>query len=245
MYPSRDRLVIFDADGTLIDAFPVVEQSFASHGMDIGNLERFQRRRKLLKYLGGLHEFPKNLRRQLDKENRRRFKQTLTDIYRQSANPFPGMAELLRQLIAAPGIRVGIVSRNITIEPEETLSQVLERHGVERNSLDFLRCIPLGDDKAPHFRALRDAYGINPVRAYACGDEYKDYAAAISSGMCAVISAYGFEALGRLVDDFHIPTESVAATSVELAARLRHALDLEAPPGEGADENPTAATRQE
>ena len=35
MYGSRDRLVIFDADGTLIDTFPVVERAFMLHGMDI------------------------------------------------------------------------------------------------------------------------------------------------------------------------------------------------------------------
>ena len=43
---------------------------FFRHGMDIGDLERFQRRRKLLKYIGGLREFPKNLRQQFDKGNR-------------------------------------------------------------------------------------------------------------------------------------------------------------------------------
>lgn len=53
MYPSRDRLVIFDADGTLIDTFPVVEQAFSQHGMDIGDVERFQRRRKPLKHWVG------------------------------------------------------------------------------------------------------------------------------------------------------------------------------------------------
>ncbi|HHW62771.1 MAG TPA: HAD family hydrolase, partial [Rhodocyclaceae bacterium] len=32
-YPNRDQLVIFDADGTTIDAFHAVEQSFLRHGM--------------------------------------------------------------------------------------------------------------------------------------------------------------------------------------------------------------------
>ena len=69
MYTSKDRLVIFDADGTLIDSFHAVGLAFEQHGMDIGDLHRFQRRRKLLKYLGGLREFPKNLRRQLTKDS--------------------------------------------------------------------------------------------------------------------------------------------------------------------------------
>ncbi len=232
MYGSRDRLVIFDADGTLIDAFPVVERSFMLHGMDIGDLERFQRRRKLLKYIGGLREFPKNLRQQFDKGNRKRLKRTLTDVYREAAQPYPGMVSLLQRLIDAPDIRVGIVSRNVTIDPEETLSIVLRRFGIDSAGLDFLRCIPLGDGKASEFRAIRENYGINPLRAYVCGDEYRDYTEASASGMQAIIASYGFEDHGRLIGDYNVPPELIARTPTELALRLCHALDLVAP-GEG------------
>lgn len=229
MYRSRDRLVIFDADGTLIDAFHVVERAFKQHGMDIGDLERFQRRRKLLKYIGGLREFPKNLRQQFDKGNRKRFKRTLTDVYRDAAQPFPGMVELLQRLIAAPDIRVGIVSRNVTIDPEETLAIVLGRFGIDRAGLDFLRCIPLGNGKAPEFRAIREGCGINPLRAYVCGDEYRDYTDANTAGMQSIIASYGFEDHGRLVGDYNVPPELIAGSPPELTFRLCHALDLVAP----------------
>jgi len=226
---SRDRLVIFDADGTLIDAFPVVEQSFARHGMDIGDLGRFQRRRKLLKYIGGLREFPRKLRQQFDKETRKPLKRTLTNVYRAAAQPFPGMMELLQRLMEAPDVRIGIVSRNITIEPEDTLFIVLCRHGVDCERLDFLRCIPLGDGKAVQFRAVREAFCINPLRAYVCGDEYRDCAEAIAAGMHAFIVSYGFEEHARLVDSFNIPPELIANTPAELAGRLCHGLDLDSP----------------
>lgn len=226
MYASRDRLVIFDADGTLVDAFPAVELSFARHRMDIGDLERFQRRRKLLKYLGGLREFPKNLRRQLDKDNRKQFKRTLTETYRSEACLFPGAAALLQRLIETPDVRVGIVSRNITIEPEATLRIVLQRHGIDPGQLDFLRCIALGDSKAVQFRALRADFDLNPARAYACGDEYRDYSAAIEAGLHPLVVSYGFEDYRRLTDDYSIPVEVVARTPDEMAARLCHALDL-------------------
>jgi phosphoglycolate phosphatase len=42
MYASRDRLVIFDADGTLIDAFHAVEQAFCGTAWISEILDRFQ-----------------------------------------------------------------------------------------------------------------------------------------------------------------------------------------------------------
>jgi phosphoglycolate phosphatase len=227
MYDTRDRLVIFDADGTLFDSFHAVGLAFERHGMDIGDLHRFQRRRKLLKYLGGLREFPKNLRRQLTKESRKQLKHTLTDIYRSEVRVFPAMASLLLRLLDCDDVRVGIVSRNVTLEPEETLRQVLLRHCIDGDRLDFLSCIPLGAEKAPHFRAQRERLGINPSRSFACGDEHRDYTAAIAAGMHPLVVSYGFEDHDRLVDGFGIPAEIVSRTPSELAARMCHALDLD------------------
>ena len=226
MYANKDRLVIFDADGTLIDAFPIVERAFAHHGMDIGDLERFQRRRKLLKYLGGLKEFPRNVRRQLDKENRKQLKHTLTEIYREEAEMFPGVPALVQQLVETPNVRVGIVSRNVTIEPEKTLAIALRRNGIDSERLDFLRCIPLGDGKSEQFRALREGFGINPLLTYVCGDEYRDYAEAVVAGAQALIVSYGFEDHERLTEGLNVPSELVVRTPSEMVARLGHALDL-------------------
>lgn len=229
LFGSKDRLVIFDADGTLVDAFHAVEIAFARHDMDIGDLERFQKRRKLLKYLGGLREFPKNLRQQFGKQNRKRLTQTLTEIYRQEARLYPGLADLLRLLIAAPKVRVGIVTRNITREPEETLRQLLLRHDIDSACLDFVSCLPLREDKLAQFRTIRMLFDINPARAYACGDEYRDYLAAIGAGMHPFIASYGFEDHKRLREDYDVPEEVMARTPRELAARLCHALDIDYP----------------
>ena len=69
---SKDHLVILDADGTTIDAFSAIERTFACHYMDIGDLERFQKRRHRFKYLGGLKEFPNNIKQQLGKQKIRK-----------------------------------------------------------------------------------------------------------------------------------------------------------------------------
>lgn len=226
-YPNRDQLVIFDADGTTIDAFHAIEQSFLRHGMAIGDLARFQKRRKLFKYLGGLREFPNNLRRQFGKQSRKRLLATLTDFYRHEASLYPGIAPLLQSLIAAPHIRVGLVTRNVTVDPEQTLRCLFARHGIDMDAFDYLACIPLGADKTLPFRAARERLAINPARCYACGDEYSDYLAAIGAGMYPFIVAYGAEDRHRLHKAFEVPADFIHASPTEFAGRLLHALGLD------------------
>jgi phosphoglycolate phosphatase len=226
MFPSNDRLVIFDADGTAIDAFNAIGIAFARHGMNIGDLERFQKRRNLFKYLGGIKEFPRNLAKHLGKYRRRELLDTLTEVYREEAGLYPGVADLLRDLMATPDIRVGLVTRNITQEPDVTMARIFQRHGLDIGQLDFLNTLPLRQDKAPYFRAARERLGINPARAYICGDEHKDFAAAVASGMHAFIVSYGFESHARLTRKFDIPGEIISTSPEEFNARVRHTLGL-------------------
>lgn len=226
MYPNRDRLIIFDADGTVIDAFSAIETAFSRHGMNIGDLERFQKRRNLFKYLGGIKEFPRNLAKHLGKYWRSDILATLTEVYREEALLYPGVAELLRDLLAAPDIRVGLVTRNITLEPHLTLERIFKRHELDIRQLDFLNSIPLREDKTPYFKAARERFGVNPARAFVCGDEHKDFAAAVASGMHAFIVSYGFESHVRLTRKFAIPEEIISPSPQAFSARVRHTLDL-------------------
>lgn len=228
LYANRERLVILDADGTTIDAFHAMEQTFLRHGMALGDLERFQKRRKLLKYLGGLREFPTNLRRQFGKQSRKRLLATLTEVYRQEASLYPGIDSLLRTLLAAPDIRVGLVTRNVTIEPEETLKCLFQRHGIDIGDFDYVACIPLKEDKTVQLKHVRESFAVNPARAYACGDEYSDYLAALGAGMHPFVVAYGFEDSVRLTRGFGVPREVISTSPAEFADRLLHALDLPA-----------------
>lgn len=226
MYTSDKRLLILDADGTTIDAFSAIEAAFAHHGLMIGAETDFQKRHHLLKYVGGLKEFPSILRKNLRKNSRAKLVDTLTDIYRQDACLYEGIADLIRELIAAPDITVGIVTRNVTIEPIETLRQLFRRHDIDISELDFLVHIPLKEKKTAQFRAVRERFGINPARSYVCGDEHKDFTAAINTGMHPFMVSYGFEDHDRLTGKFEIPQELISRTSAELCCRIRHALDL-------------------
>lgn len=226
MYTSDKKLLILDADGTTIDAFSAIEAAFSQHGLVLGAEARFQKRHHLLKYVGGLKEFPSIIKKNLRKNSRAKLVDTLTDIYRQEARLYDGVADLIRELIAAPDITVGIVTRNVTIEPLETLRLLFLRHDIDIAELDFLVHIPLKEKKTAQFRAMRERFGINPARAYICGDEHKDFAAAVNTGMHPFMVSYGFEDHDRLTTKFEIPHELISRTSTELCCRVRHALDL-------------------
>jgi phosphoglycolate phosphatase len=226
MYNSTQRLLILDADGTTIDAFSAIETAFARHGLVIGDEARFQKRHNLLKYLGGLKEFPSIIRKNLRKNSRTRLVESLTSVYREEATLYEGIPALIRELIAAPDIVVGMVTRNITNEPLETLRQLFLRHDIDINELDFLVHIPLSEKKTAQFRAIREQFGINPARAYICGDEHKDFTAAVNTGMHPFMVSYGFEDHDRLTAKFDVPPEVISRTSKELCERVRHALDL-------------------
>ena len=226
IYKNQQRLVIFDADGTTIDAFHAVEQTFLQHGMDIGDIDRFQKRRKLFKFLGGMREFPTNFRQQFGKQSRRKLRETLTDVYRNEASLYSGIDILLQTLLADSNTRVGLITRNVTIDPEKTLKCLFQRHNIDIDQFDYFACIPLKESKSDYMKRARQIFSINPACSYACGDEYSDYLAAIGSGMHPFVVSYGFEGKGRLTKKFGVPSEIISTTPAEFCGRLLHALNL-------------------
>jgi phosphoglycolate phosphatase len=223
---SGNRLIVLDADGTTVDAFSAINQTFAAHNMDIGDIERFQNRRHIFKYLGGLRELPKNLSHQLKGRNRSALIATLTEIYREQASLYDGVREMINRLLSVPDIRVGVISRNITHEPEDTLQQLYRRNGVEADAFDFFVHLPLKEHKDAAFRSIRERFGVNPAWAYASGDEKRDFLAAIGSGMHPFMVSYGFESHERLTRKIGIPEELISRDPHELKARILHTFDL-------------------
>ncbi len=226
MFKSKQRLIILDADGTTIDAYSAIEKAFSRHGMNLGDEESFQKRHHLFKYLGGLKQAPANLRKNIRKKHRAAIIDTLTGVYREEAQLYPGIADFIRTLIAAPDIVVGMVTRNITNEPLETLRLLFARHEVDVAELDFFVHVPLDEQKTAHFRKIRERFDINPARSYVCGDEHKDFLAAIQTGMHPFMVSYGFEDLARLTAKFDIPREIISRTPEELCVRVLHAVEL-------------------
>lgn len=226
IYRDNKKLIILDADGTTIDAYNAIEKTFSQHGMNLGDEESFQKRHNIFKYLGGIKQFPANIRKNISKQNRKQIVETLTEVYRHDAILYPGIAEFIHKLIAAPDVVVGLVTRNITNEPLETLRQLFKRHDINIQELDFLIHVPLEEKKTQHFRAVREQFGINPAKASVCGDENKDYVAAIATGMHPYMAAYGFESFLRLTHKFEIPEEIISRSPQELCARVLHGLDI-------------------
>ena len=226
MYTNNKRLIILDADGTTIDAFSAIDKTFSRHSMAIGDEESFQKRRHIFKYLGGLRDFPANIKKQIGKQSRKQIIATLTEVYRDEAQLYPQIAGLIQSLIAAPDIVVGLVTRNITNQPEETLRQLFRRHDIDLDALDFFIHIPVGQEKTDQFRATRERFEKNPARSYICGDEYKDFLAGINSGMHPFMVSYGFESHKRLTKKFKVPEEIISRSSKELCDRVRHGLGL-------------------
>jgi len=205
---SKDHLVILDADGTTIDAFSAIERTFACHNMNIGDLERFQKQRaKLIS--------------------------TLTEIYREEAQRYKDILPLVKSLLGENGLRAGLITRNITNDPVATLRHLFDRHGIDVRELDFLVHIPLKQGKLEHFREVRNRYRINPAKAYACGDEKKDFEAAVGSGFHPFMVSYGFEDFERLTTKIGVPPELISRSPSELHHRICHTLKLDAPAPQG------------
>ena len=129
-------------------------------------------------------------------------------------------------LPGAPGIRVGLVTRNITNEPMLTIRKVLSRHDIDLDAFDFAVHVPLREDKTHALRSARKSFDINPARSYACGDEHKDFTSAIAAGMHAFIGSYGFEDYTRLTKKFQVPEDVISRTPEDLSIRVHHALDI-------------------
>ncbi len=102
----------------------------------------------------------------------------------------------------------------------------------------------MSEDKTEHFKAIRQHFSVNPARSYACGDEKKDFLAAVQTGMHPFMVSYGFEDFDRLTRKIGVPPELISRDPAELRARVAHALDLRASQSPRPSACPRPPTRQ-
>lgn len=214
---TKKLLCVLDFDGFLINSYQLLQATFASFGLDIGDAERFRHRRKFLKYLGGGKEFLGNLvRYSLPKQ--RKIRSSLTDIYQGEGRIYREFIPVVNAMIADPDVHAGIISRNFTLHPGMTIRKVLRNSGVAEQDLDFVIPLEVGVKKNAVLEGMRsDRF----LRCIFGGDEVGDFRAANDIGYDTILMAsYGFDDRIRLVANGLVPGRLIFDTPEALASRL-------------------------
>ncbi len=209
-------LVVLDFDGLLINSYELLRTSFAAFDLDVGDEDRFRNRRKFLKYVGGGKELLKNLST-IALPKTKHIRAALTANYRESGRVFEAFVPLLNGLIASPAVHVGIVSRNYTRSPGQTIREVLRNSGIHESDLDFVIPIPVGVKKYEVLAAMNASRYRDSLFA---GDEIGDYNAAQQAGYTVLMASYGFDHRKRLERQAGVPPEQIFETPEALAEGL-------------------------
>ena len=221
---EKDKLIILDFDGFLINSYQLLKSTFEIFGLDVGDEGRFRHRRKFLKYLGGGKEFLNNLV-SYSLPKKKKIRQTLTEIYRQEGCIYPEFTSLINTMIANPKLHVGIISRNFTLNPGLTIRQVLVNSMVEEAELDFIIPLDVGVKKSAVLEGMRSSRYRQCVLG---GDEIGDYRAASETGYDSIIiGSYGFDDRIRLVESGGIPPGIICDSADETAWKLAITVGLE------------------
>jgi phosphoglycolate phosphatase len=221
-----DVLVVLDFDGFLVDSYRLLKDTFTQFGLDIGDEDRFKRRRKFLKYLGGGKEFVVNFVK-LSLPKKQKIRDRLTAEYLEHGRVFADFVPLLNRLIDEPRAHVGIVSRNFTYTPGATIRSVLRNSGIDEQHLDFVIPIPTGAKKTDVLEAMRSPrYRLSLFG----GDEIGDYNAATETGYDALIASYGFDSRKRLLEVGKVPEQLIHDRPRSIAETLQRRFELTIPP---------------
>lgn len=215
---KKEALIVLDFDGLLINSYRLLKITFAHFGLDVGDENRFKNRRKFLKYLGGGKEFIGNLVN-LSLPSKKLIRKQLTETYCRKGKIHPEFTLLLNEMIDNPKIHIGVVSRNFTHHPGNTIRQVLRNSKVNEAALDFVIPISARAKKINILEGMKSsAYKTNIFMA----DEISDYEAATAAHYDQILMAsYGFDTRDRLIKKGEIP-EKVIFDSPE---KLVHKLD--------------------
>ena len=213
----KDRLIVLDFDGFLVNSYRLLQIAFENFGLDIGDEHRFQHRRKFLKYIGGGKEFLGNLVN-YTLPKKKKIREVLTEIYQQEGCIYPEFGPLINYMIENPYIHVGIISRNFTLTPVITIRSVLRNSNLEEQHLDFVIPLDVGVKKAAVLEGMRSSRYKQCIFG---GDEIGDYRAALESGYDSIfLGSYGFDDRERLITKGKVPPGVIYDTPKALAVKL-------------------------
>ena len=217
----KETLVVLDFDGLLINSYELLKKTFKHFGLDVGDEDRFQNRQKFLKYVGGGKELIGNLVN-LSLPKKKLIREQLTETYCEEGKIFPEFTGLINDMIDSPEIHVGIVSRNFTHHPGNTIRQVLKNSKVNEAALDFIIPISVGVKKINVLEGMKSSSYKHCIFA---ADEISDYRAAYETGYEHILMAsYGFDTRQRLIKKGDIPEKIIHDTPKKLVKKLNKIL---------------------
>lgn len=214
---GKETLAVLDFDGFLVNSYRLLQTTFQHFGLNIGDEERFKHRRKFLKYLGGGKEFIRNfVRISLPKE--KKIREYLTQVYCEEGRVYRQFVPVINQMIKSSRVHVGIISRNFTLAPGNTIRTVLKNSEIDEQHLDFVIPLPVGGKKTDVLEGMKSScYKLCIFGA----DEISDYNAASTTGYNKILMAsYGFDNRKRLVENGEIPEEIIYDSPIEIADKL-------------------------
>lgn len=219
--PSKETLVVLDFDGLLINSYELLKITFKNCGLDVGDEDRFQNRRKFLKYIGGGKELIGNLVN-LTLPKKKLIREQLTETYCSEGKIYPEFTTLVNDMIDSPDVHVGIVSRNFTHHPGKTIRQVLRNSKINEGALDFIIPISVGVKKGNILEGMKSSSYKNCIFA---ADEISDYRAAFETGYNKIFMAsYGFDTKDRLIKKGDIPEDIIFDSPQKLQKKIQKTL---------------------
>lgn len=219
--PLKETLVVLDFDGLLINSYELLKITFKHCGLDVGDEDRFQNRRKFLKYVGGGKELIGNLVN-LTLPKKKMIREQLTETYCNEGEIYPEFTTLVNDMIDSPDVHVGIVSRNFTHHPGKTIRQVLRNSKVNEGAIDFIIPISAGVKKGNVLEGMKSPSYKHCIFA---ADEISDYRAAHETGYNKIFMAsYGFDTKDRLIRKGEIPEDIIFDSPKKLQKKLQKTL---------------------
>lgn len=174
------RHVIWDFDGTLFDTYPSMTKAMQGALEMRGYSEPEEDIYSYLKVTTGhakkIYKDKYSLGEDFDED----FKRIRQEIEVGISFPYPGVVELLRDIVAAGGYNYICTHRSISTY------KFLEHHGLSEL---FRGCVTADDGFAPKpapdsVKYILDKYGIDPADAVMVGDRELDVKAGQNAGIC-------------------------------------------------------------